>query len=146
MNRKLFNELLSETRKLQVEAFGRDPVLLEGEDRIEFIRWNTLAAVNELMEMLNEVGWKNWATSRHVNEDAAAGEICDVIHFLSNMLLAFRWNDDMLDAAYLNKMMKNRARMASGTYDGVTGKCPTCKRALDDENTTCTETECAVVF
>lgn len=139
---QLFAGWLEETRKLQIEAYGRDPRLLEGEERIEFIRWNTLAVVNEVMEMLDETGWKPWATSRHVNEDAAGGEVVDVLHFVANLLLAFGWDDGKLDAAYLRKMLKNRARMASGTYDGVSGKCSGCKRALDDENTTCTETEC----
>lgn len=140
---KLFADWIAETKKLQIEAYGQDPTLLTGEDRVEYIKWNVLAAIDELMEMLGEVGWKNWATSRHVNEDAAGGEMIDLLHFASNLLLALHWDDEKLNTAYLAKMSKNRTRMASGTYDGVSGKCPICRRALDDENTKCTETECA---
>lgn len=137
MNGKLFNEWLEETRQLQIEAYGRDPGTLEGDERIEFIRWNVLAATAELVEMLDETGWKPWATSRHVNEDAAIGEAVDVLHFVANLLLAFRCSDAELDDRYVTKMDINRARMSSGKYDGVSGKCPTCRRALDDPTVRC---------
>lgn len=139
----LFDQWLEETRALQIQAFGKDPLALEGEDRIEWIRWNVLAATDELHEMLNETGWKPWATSRHVNEKAAGGELVDVLHFVANLLLAVGWEDGTLEDAYVAKMQKNRDRMASGTYDGLTGKCKVCKRALDDVDTLCTDTECA---
>src|SRR5690606_34705103 len=63
--------------ELQSESFGIDPLRLTDEERIEFIRWNVLALTDELHELLQEVGWKPWATSRHVNEPEATGELVD---------------------------------------------------------------------
>lgn len=138
----LFGDWLERTRELQIRYYGNDPMELKDEAKIDYIKWNYIAAVKELGEMLDEVGWKPWATSRHINDDAAAGEIVDVMHFLANMLLAFGWTDEELGYYYAKKMQKNRERMASGAYDGVTGKCPACGRALDDEYVLCTIERC----
>lgn len=138
----LFGDWLERTRELQIRYYGNDPMALEGDAKIDYIKWNYIAAVKELGEMLDEIGWKPWATSRHVYDNAAAGEIVDVMHFLANMLLAFGWTDEDLGYYYAKKMQKNRERMATGLYDGVTGKCPVCHRALDDEYVLCTLERC----
>lgn len=139
----LFGTWLAQTEKLQIEAYNSNPRQLEGQDRIQYLTWNTLAGVDELMEMLKEISWKPWTVGEYVNEDAAAAEIVDLLHFAGNILLALHWDDDKLNAYYVRKMDKNRARMASGTYDGVTNKCSQCNRALDDEYVLCTTEVCA---
>jgi hypothetical protein len=126
--------LLNKQRDLQVGSFRLDPLALEGEDRAEFIRWNVLALEDELHEMLGEVGWKPWASSRHVNEKEATAELVDALHFFLNLVLAAAPRGQSVEMAahtllsgYNTKAAVNARRQANG-YDGVTGKCPDCKR------------------
>ena len=137
--------------ELQSESFGVDPLRLTDEERIEFIRWNVLALTDELHELLQEVGWKPWATSRHVNEPEATGELVDALHFFMNLLLAVAPRgstpeDVAAETArrYLAKRKVNAARQRDG-YDGVTGKCVDCKRDLGEvKRSTFDPTRCPI--
>lgn len=135
----LFETWLDSTRELQVMSFGTDPAALEGEDLVQYIRWNELAAIDELMEALHEVKWKPWTVGERGFKDrnAFVNELVDVLHFVGNMLVAAKCSDDELSARYALKQATNRQRMASGTYDGVKEKCPNCGRAYDDATTGC---------
>ena len=124
-------EIFEMQRALQVESYGYDPGLMQGEERTTFIMWNVVALTDELHEALAEVGWKPWATSRHVNEEAFKGELVDALHFLVNLCLAADMSPMELYEGYLEKRRRNAKRQAEG-YDGVSSKCPQCKRALDD--------------
>lgn len=141
----MLTEMLMKQLELQRESFGIDPLTLEGEKRIEFIRWNVLALENELHEFLQEIGWKPWATSRHVNQEEAIGELVDAWHFFMNLLLVTVQGPNPYAAAatlmsrYERKHDVNARRQEEG-YDGVTGKCRTCGRDLAES--TCTETVC----
>lgn len=126
----LFTDWLHETRKLQIESFGKDPAALEGETQVEYVRWNMLAAQDELMEALHEISWKPWASAEFFNKNEFANELVDVLHFVANMLVTAGVTDEDLDERYLAKMQKNRDRQSNG-YTG-TDKCPDCKRAFDD--------------
>lgn len=124
---------------LQIKAYGGvSPTDLDPEAKIEFIRWNMLALEDELHEALGEVGWKPWATSRHINTEAFKGELVDALHFFMNLLLVADITADELLEAYQKKREKNIKRQEAG-YDGVTEKCPHCKRALDDDAVECRE-------
>lgn len=140
MGQNDLTELVRKQHQLQVDAHDADPLTMTNEERVVFIRWNVLALENELHEMLQEVGWKPWATSRHVNEQAALRELVDAFHFLMNLALAIAprgWDvtqiTDEFVTEYLFKRLKNQKRQEDG-YDGVTGKCPTCHREVDDED------------
>jgi len=124
-------EIFNLQRELQTSSYGYDPAEMQGEERTTFIMWNVVALTDELHEALAEVGWKPWATSRHVNEEALKGELVDALHFFINLCLVSGMDVDELHARYLEKRNRNAKRQAEG-YDGVTGKCPICKRALDD--------------
>ncbi len=136
-------ELFRLQHELQTESFGLDPMKLEGEDRTRFILWNAYALADELHELPAEVGWKPWATSRHVNEGAATREGVDLLHFWMNIMMAVApsWCDTPEMAAehaaveYAAKRAANAKRQEDG-YDGVNGKCPSCKR----DETEATET------
>ena len=112
-----------------------DPVaILDQDERIEYIRTQALALIAEIVEMLDEVGWKPWATSRHVNEDRAFGELRDAFQFLMNLMMAVTLAppDEValrLHAELLEKLTVNMHRALNG-YDGVDGKCPRCHRDL----------------
>jgi hypothetical protein len=109
------------------------------EDRkplIDFLHWNVTALTDELHELLGEIGWKPWAKSRHINLEAAQGEAIDALHFLLNIFLGLGMDAESVKLAYDNKHKKNEKRQEEG-YDGVSTKCPGCKRALDDAAVFC---------
>lgn len=137
-----FEEMLAKQEELQIKAYGGSPALLDGEERIQFIKDMILALEDELHEALGEVGWKPWATSRHIHPAAFKGELVDAFHFFMNLMLVVGMDTDELYRLYMAKREKNQARQAVG-YDGLTGKCPGCRRALDDEAVTCTEDHCS---
>jgi dimeric dUTPase (all-alpha-NTP-PPase superfamily) len=127
-----FSAVFAQQLRLQIESYDLDPQDLMAEDRAEFIRWNVLALEDELHEALNEVGWKPWATSRHLNRDAYKKELVDALHFFTNLCLVAGISADELIAGYFEKAERNAQRQVEG-YDGVTTKCPNCKRELDDK-------------
>lgn len=130
-------EMLETQRQLQIAAYGKDPCTLEGEERAEFIRWNVLALEDELHEALQEVGWKPWASSRHVNVEPFLKEMVDAWHFFMNLLLVVGQPtpDAVADfaglwaAEYQAKARRNLERQQEG-YDGVESKCRACHRDL----------------
>ena len=128
-------------RELQTSSYGVDPSTLDGEDRRRYIVDMTTALTDELHEALAETGWKPWATSRHFNRSAYLDELIDALHFLINLMLVAGTDADEITRRYLEKNARNAARQQAG-YDGVTGKCANCGRALDDKNVTCTEDRC----
>lgn len=130
----LFGSWLSETRKLQAEAYGRDLWGIEGVEKAESITRDFAEVVIELGEMMNEYpGHKSWVIDRTViDREKFIREGVDALHFLANMLTSVQCTDEELTEYYLEKMQKNRDRQTSGTYDGVHDKCPHCHRELDD--------------
>lgn len=143
-------QFLDAQHELQVEAMGSDPMLLQGEERLEFIRWNVLALEDELHEMLGETGWKPWAKSQHVHEVPALKEMIDAWHFFMNIMMALAPNvstgatatprdvEADLEAlavwfgqAYFQKRQVNIKRQEEN-YDGLSSKCPNCKRELSE--------------
>lgn len=137
----LLGALFLSQAALQREAYGVDPEALSDELRANYIAVNVLALTDELHEALAEVGWKPWATSRHVNREAFLCEMADALHFFINLCLAAGISAVELTAAYAAKETRNRARQQQG-YDGVNDKCPQCRRALDDPATTCSQQGC----
>lgn len=129
--------IMAEQYALQ-QRLGNDYEKMTLEERINHIKEMVLAATAELHEALDETGWKSWATSRHINEEAAFGELRDAWQFLTNAMfavtldepdaLAQRFYDAMFD-----KLAVNYDRIERG-YDGIADKCPACRRALDEVN------------
>lgn len=131
-------------RDLQAQSFNHSmedlvtghPVL-----RINYFKENVLALTDELHEAMGEIGWKSWAKSNHFNEDKVKGELVDAFHFFMNLCLAAGMTPDELFKRYRAKRAINVQRQADG-YDGVSTKCPRCKRALDDIAVTCGKEWC----
>lgn len=116
-----------------------EPAMVTDDDRmpaIDFMHWNVTATVDELHELLSEIGWKPWAKSRHINLEAARGEWIDALHFMMNLALVLGLNAEEIEKRYFAKHEKNAKRQEEG-YDGVSTKCPGCKRALDDDAVEC---------
>jgi hypothetical protein len=120
-----FSDWLSSTALLQMEAYGKDPGLLVNNDITEFndaegnifFAWNSFAMMAEVVEMADEVGWKPWATSRHINRERVIEEAVDAMHFLGNILRMVRCTGGELTEAYKAKQEKNLQRQQEG-YDG----------------------------
>lgn len=120
------------TTAVQVDPAG----FTDQDERIEYIRAMTLAVIAELYEMLDEVGWKPWATSRHINEDAAFSELRDALQFLMNLMFAVTLQpaDELAHRLHkeLNEKHVVNVQRARDGYDGVSSKCPQCKRDLGE--------------
>lgn len=132
-------ELFQLQRELQlaIPPIGREPADIEDpEERIEFIMTTVYALEDELHELTAEIGWKPWATSRHIHRDAALSEAIDALHFLVNLFLVLRASADEVMNLYRAKRQKNLDRQQVG-YDGVSSKCAWCGRALDDDYVSC---------
>jgi hypothetical protein len=127
---------LQEYNQTHVYGDGTSPRDYDDLRKIEFIKTNVLAATDELHELLSEVGWKPWASSRHINIEAARSEAIDVLHFVNNLFIALEMDAEMIDRLYHRKSDKNVSRQEAG-YDGVSTKCPGCARALDDDGVEC---------
>lgn len=144
MAKMTLHEFLMMQRQLQIRMkeasphLAGDPMELEGDERADFMRWNAFALDDEIHEALAEVGWKPWATKRHVNHPQFMQEMVDAWHFFLNLLLAgagaagltIKDMATMFENYYLEKNAKNLQRQIEG-YDGVKDKCPVCKRELD---------------
>jgi hypothetical protein len=101
------------------------------EERVGYLKDQILALLDESHEALNEIGWKPWASSRHINRDEFAGELADILCFLINLALGVGLTADDFYRLHQEKALRNIKRQEA-KYDGVTGKCPGCKRAIDD--------------
>lgn len=122
----------------QSNSFGGHPAQLDDDQKVTFIKDMILAAEDELHEALGEVGWKPWATARFLRRDAYIGELVDVMHFVVNLLLVAGCDAQEFYDRFTEKNIRNQARQAAG-YDGIAGKCPVCKRALDDKEVLCSK-------
>lgn len=129
--------MMSRQFTLQVESFGNNFPKMTEEERVLFAKDQILGLLDEAHEALAEIGWKPWATSRYMNRDAFVSELVDVWHFLMNLLLAAEVTPEEFINLYMEKNDKNARRQKDG-YDGVSTKCPGCKRAYDDSAVKCT--------
>jgi len=136
-----FEKALEAQLQLQINSFSSNPKELNDEEKVEWIRWNVLALEDELHELLAETGWKPWATSKHVNRDAFISELVDSFHFMMNLMLVVDCSAQEFLEKYFVKRGINEKRQADG-YDGISGKCSHCHRALDDEAVNCTVSFC----
>lgn len=100
------------------------------------VRTQTLACIDELMEAMNETGWKPWASSNHFNVEAFRSELIDAFRFWLNLVHISGMSAEGVFMLYQESMLKTRARVDNG-YDGVSTKCPGCKRAYDDKAVSC---------
>lgn len=129
--------MLRAQRKLQEGYADGDPWLIqEREHKIAFIRQQHTNMVVEGVEALNEVGWKPWGTSRHINALSSMKELVDHWHFVINWLFVLAGELDLEDEEqlatlftqlYFEKNGINHDRQ-KGDYDGFAEKCPECGR------------------
>lgn len=122
---------LSSTHDLQQNTYGQN-LPKHGEALADYVLMNVAALLVEIGEASSEVGWKPWALPRGwLNREAFIGELVDAGHFLANMLVAVGCTDNEWETRYREKQTRNIQRQRDG-YDGVSLKCHSCRRALDD--------------
>lgn len=131
--------MMTAQRDLQARVMGYRFADMTLDQRISYIKEMVLALSNELQsEVLGEVSWKSWASSRFINVKEYKGELVDAFHFLLNLMLVVDMTPDELYALYLQKRDLNVLRQLEG-YDGLSSKCPGCGRAQDDVAVACYE-------
>ena len=110
-------ELLAAQTASQLDRYGNTlPVDWEPKAVAGYIRMSVLGAIDELMEVLNEVGWKPWrkAGANEINREAYIDELSDVIIFVANLAVAVDCSADELEKAIRKTMEKNERRKAEG--------------------------------
>jgi hypothetical protein len=125
---------------LQVTSYNTIPGKLDGEERGRYVTYNHTALIKELGEALDEIAWKPWSVDKTTfNRRLYLKELADAFHFFENLILvALLDGQDIPSLAlefakmYFDKADVNTERMASGTYDGFSTKCPDCGRAVED--------------
>lgn len=132
-------DLLAKQLELQIKHMkDGDPQMLfefDPDGWAQFMVWNAHAMTDELHEAFNEIGWKPWATSRHLHVDKFRKEMVDTFHFFMNLLLASHPGctpDQIAELFCQDYYAKNKvnAKRQEDRYDGVSSKCPTCHRDL----------------
>jgi dUTPase len=131
-------DFLIKQRMLQELVNGSATWNNDPEKRAASFRENFLALQSELFEAMDEIGWKPWATSRHVNREAFISELADAYHFFLNLLLLVGCSGDEFDVAWKKKNAKNFQRYKEpGSYDGISTKCIMCARDVNDAGVEC---------
>lgn len=125
-----------ESQRLVQQAHGYDFKTMIPEDRMEYLRTMTLACTSELHEALDETGWKPWASSMHMNLEEWKGEMTDAWLFFMNLMLVGGMTAEDLISRTAKKQDNAYTRVKDG-YDGVSTKCPMCRRAYDNDGVKC---------
>lgn len=131
INRDMLEHIMELQEDYQEFMYGGKPKDLALNAKIDAFKTMFIALVCELVETMDEVGWKPWATSRFINVAKAKGEVVDQLHFVMNEALLLGMTADELYKKYVEKNERNRARQRDG-YSGVDEKCITCARDLQD--------------
>lgn len=135
MSKDKLNQIFDMQREYQL-ALGHDFEKMTMRRRIAYILEMSYALTDEVHESTKEVGWKSWAKSKHINEEAYRSELIDVFFFLINLMLAAGMNPLSIWRGYKAKLKKNYERIRT-KYDGVSTKCPVCKRDYNDAGVEC---------
>lgn len=135
--------MMDRQRELQLALGGSHPSDRPPADQMNYLREMVLACTDELHEALTETGWKTWASTDHIHRDAYLAELIDAWQFLMNLFSLVNATATEIEHKLEIKHAINWARHRSGTYAANgEGKCPNCKRAMDDPAVKCNGTVC----
>ena len=76
----------------------------------EWLQKKSLALIDEVTELLNEINYKWWKNEKPINDGAVKEELCDILHFFVSMCLDAGMSADELHKIYLEKNKENIAR------------------------------------
>jgi hypothetical protein len=128
---------------LQVKL-GNDVGNMSMDQLMAYVREQTLACTDELHEALQETGWKTWAKNPHINQEAFADELIDAWLFLMNLMNVAGMTAEQLYVGHAKKVV-NATKRNDEKYDGVSTKCPLCRRAYDNDAVRCVPGKCEAV-
>ena len=80
----------------------------------EYVREQTLALIDEIMEALRETAWKTWKKNQHLNHDNMKEELIDAWHFLINLSMAAGMDSAEVYDLFVKKSQVNRDRQFVG--------------------------------
>jgi hypothetical protein len=126
-----------ESQRLVQKEHGYDFTAMTDQERMTYLSTMTTACTSELHEALAETGWKPWASSNHINREEWMGEMADAWLFFMNLMLVGGMTAEDLTQRTAKKQDNAYKRIRDG-YDGVSTKCPRCRRAYDNEGVKCT--------
>jgi len=112
---------------------GHSVSTMTTQELANYVKEQVLALLDESHEALAEVSWKPWAKDQFVNHSQLGGELADILCFLTNLALAAGLTSEQFFALWREKATRNiKRQQKAGGYSQVDGKCPTCRRAIDD--------------
>lgn len=135
MIKDVFQAMLESQRMVQEgykHTFPKSP-----EETMRYLTEMAYSVCDEVHEAMGETGWKSWTSSNHINREEFMGEMADAFLFFMNMMLAAGMTSDELIERVAKKQDNSFKRQKYG-YDGVSDKCPKCKRAYDNKGVKCT--------
>ena len=109
----MLRQFIDTAVQVQADVYGVEVLQLDGEAFAEYMRTNTLAAMVELSEFLQELPWKPWKDEGRPDEDAyrrAVVELADVLIFVFNLAAALGVTGDRLEQAIVDKINVNILR------------------------------------
>lgn len=80
----------------------------------EFRTLQTLAAIVELAEFIQETPWKPWKKDQKLELARAQEELADVQHFVVNLALSLGMDSQTFYAVFMRKNAKNKRRQKEG--------------------------------
>ena len=80
---------------------------LHGISREEWIQKETLAMMDELSELINEVNYKWWKNPKPIDDNLIKGELVDILHFFVSMCLKMDMTGEELYNLYMQKNQEN---------------------------------------
>ena len=130
-----FPDLFKQQVSNQVTHYAGDPIDFGDAEHAEYVTWNALAIQLEIAELTELFSWKPWSKDRGgIRPDPfkVAGEIADVLCFMTNLARTAGVSADDLMHAWDEKIARNRKRQEE-SYDvkSRAWKCPVCGEELD---------------
>ena len=113
MTMEKLNEIFALQKSFQ-ESLGYDFDAMKHEERVEYIKWNTLAMIDEIMEGLRETPWKPWKKQQTFEYTKIKEELVDLLHFFVNGCLIVNMSAEELFLRYRKKMKVNKERQIEG--------------------------------
>lgn len=111
---------------------GHDYNQMDVPELIEYLKGQIMALQAETIEALDEMSWKPWTHGeKTINREAMLGECADILCFLVNIVLGLGFTAEDFYRYHQEKALRNIKRQED-KYDGVQGKCPTCRRDIND--------------
>ena len=118
MNKKIRDDILYDShvdmlkeifrkQELFQLALKYDVTKMTDKERVEYIKWNSIAMFDEICESLRETPWKPWKKKQSLNIERYREELIDLLHFFVNACLVSGMTADDLFDKYTIKMKEN---------------------------------------